>query len=78
MSSSGEIETMIINTRADLEVLRGTPAWPVALQLLAGATIRWRNTAAETTQHARLGRGAAPYASDRFPAGWKGLSAALG
>ncbi len=33
---------MIINTRADLEALRGTPDWPVALRLLAGSTVGWR------------------------------------
>lgn len=37
---------MIINTRADLEVLRGGPQWPAALRLLAGSTVGWRNTAA--------------------------------
>lgn len=38
---------MMINTRADLEALRGTDFWPTALRLLAGATVQWRNTAGE-------------------------------
>lgn len=38
---------MIINTRSDLEALRGTPEWPVTLRMLAGATVNWRNTAPE-------------------------------
>lgn len=38
---------MIINSRADLDALRGTPDWPVALRLLAGTTIGWRKSAAQ-------------------------------
>lgn len=38
---------MLINSRMDLEALRGTDQWPDALRMLAGATIGWHNTAAD-------------------------------